>query len=225
MFERRLQSGESVNRSWLCFSPSKGSVYCYVCKLRTTSRSLLAHGEFSDWKHARTRLANHEKLGEHHQSVLLLARRSLEIGQVDHELTQQAKQIEQYSQSVLKRLIKVLTFLCQRGLALSGDNQVIGSVRNGNYLGILKLLSEYNDFLKQHLQQHARYGSGHTNYLSSTKCEEQWRTHEGVSGVKPPPQMKISKEMKTSYLGTNRVFSYRDRRNFSYVFLRYPTCL
>ena len=96
MFERHLQSGEPVNHSWLCFSLSKGSVHCYVCKPMTTSRSLLAHGGFSDWKHASTRLANHEKSEEHHQSVLSLARRSLEIGLVDHGLTQQAKQIERY---------------------------------------------------------------------------------------------------------------------------------
>ena len=72
-----------------------------------------------------------------------MAKRSLEIGQVDHGLTQQAKEIEQYWQSVLKR--KVLTFICQRSLALRGDNQVIGSVRNGNYQCILELLSEYDD--------------------------------------------------------------------------------
>ena len=83
-FERRLQSWESVNRLWLCFSPSKGSVYCYVSKLMTTSRSPVAHGGFLDWKHDSTILANHEKSEEHHQSVLSLARRSLEIGQVGH---------------------------------------------------------------------------------------------------------------------------------------------
>ena len=114
MLERRLQARGCV------FAPSKGSVNCYVCELMTTSRSLLAHGGFSDWKHANARLANHEKSEEHHQSVLSSARRSLEIGQVDYERTQQGKQIEQYWQSVLKR--KVLTFLCQRSLARKGDN-------------------------------------------------------------------------------------------------------
>ena len=59
--------------------------------------------------------------------MLSLARRSLEIGQVDHGLTQQAKQMEQYWQSVLKR--NVLTFLCQRNLALRGYSQVVGSVK------------------------------------------------------------------------------------------------
>ena len=48
----------------------------------------------------------------------------------------------------------------------------MGSVANGNYLGMLELLAQYDDFLKQHIQKHANLGSGHTNYLSSTICEE-----------------------------------------------------
>ena len=48
----------------------------------------------------------------------------------------------------------------------------MGSAANGNYLGILELLAQYDDFLKQHIQKHAHLGSGHTNYLSSTLCEE-----------------------------------------------------
>ena len=41
----------------------------------------------------------------------------------------------------------------------------------------------------------------------------QWRTHGGGFGGQNPPPLKILKEMKTSYVGTNRVFSYRDSRN------------
>ena len=48
----------------------------------------------------------------------------------------------------------------------------MGSASNGNYLGMLELLAQYDDFLKQHIQNHANLGSGHTNYLSSTICEE-----------------------------------------------------
>ena len=58
-------------------------------------------------------------------------------------------------------MIRVLTFLYQRGLAIKDDdNEIIGSVRNGNYLGMLELLSEYDDFLKQHIQRHTSCESG-----------------------------------------------------------------
>ena len=135
-------------------------------------RSQLTHGGFFDWKHASARLSDHETSKDHHQAVLSLARRTAEVGRIDHELSQQVSQVEDYWRSLLKRLVSVLTFLCERGLAIRGDDQIIGSVHNGNYLGLLELLSEYDDFLKQHIQKHANCGSGHTSYLSSTICDE-----------------------------------------------------
>ena len=48
----------------------------------------------------------------------------------------------------------------------------MGSAANGSYLGMLELLAQYYDFLKQHIHKHANLGSGHTNYFSSTICEE-----------------------------------------------------
>ena len=68
--------------------------------------------------------------------------------------------------------VDVIKLSCERGLALRGENEIMGSAANGNYLGMLELLAQYDDFLKQHIQKHANLGSGHTNYLSSTICEE-----------------------------------------------------
>ena len=48
----------------------------------------------------------------------------------------------------------------------------MGSAANGNCLDMLELLAQYDDFLKQLIQKHANLGCGHTNYLSSTICEE-----------------------------------------------------
>ena len=39
-----------------------------------------------------------------------------------------------------------------RGLAIRGDDEITGSVRKGNYLDILELSSEYDDFFKRHIQ-------------------------------------------------------------------------
>ena len=172
MFTRRMQNGESINRSWMCFSPSTGRVYCFACKLMGAPQSQLTHGGFCDWRHASARLVEHETSKDHLQAILGLARRTAEIGTIDSDLSQQVSQVEDYWRSLLKRLVSVLTFLCERGLAIRGDDQIIGSVHNGNYLGLLELLSEYDDFLKHHIQKHANRGTGHTSYLSSTVCDE-----------------------------------------------------
>jgi len=48
----------------------------------------------------------------------------------------------------------------------------LGSAHNGNYLGILELLAQFDPFLKDHLQKFGQKGRGRTSYLSSTICEE-----------------------------------------------------
>ena len=69
-------------------------------------------------------------------------------------------------------MISVIVFISARGLAFRGENETLGSPRNGNYLGILELVAEYDEFLRDHIKAHGNRGSGHTNYLSSTICEE-----------------------------------------------------
>ncbi|XP_042204329.1 uncharacterized protein LOC121854007 [Homarus americanus] len=135
------------------------------------SRSQFTSDGFCDWKHA-NRLVVHEQSKDHIQAVLSAASRAKGAGGIDSKLTTHVRQIEQYWCSLLKRLISVLKFICERGLALRGDDEIIGSPHNRNYLGLLELLAEYDDFLRQHIQNHANRGTGHTNYLSSTICEE-----------------------------------------------------
>ena len=163
-------------------------------------------------------------------------------GRVDVELAQQAEQVENYWRSVLKRLIGVIKFSCERGLTLRGENEIIGSYReyaicnrwwgwrlsdvdptpsidqsgfarkernlhcdvHVTYPSPMKTntycrrlgrqtLSGWRDrsdpemwlverqewwwcsvwrFTEAAHPKHANLGSGHTNYLSSTICEE-----------------------------------------------------
>ncbi|KAL4153194.1 hypothetical protein QTP88_001027 [Uroleucon formosanum] len=54
---------------------------------------------------------------------------------------------------LLKRLIKVTLFLAERGLAFRGDSEKIGESSNGNFLGILELLANYDPVLNEHLNK------------------------------------------------------------------------
>ena len=93
-----------------------------------------------------------------------MTRRAKDRERVDLELEQQTQQYTKYSVSVLKRLVSVITFLCERGLAIRGENETLRSSSNENYLGILVLLAIYYDFLTKHIQEHANRGSSHINY-------------------------------------------------------------
>ena len=48
----------------------------------------------------------------------------------------------------------------------------MGSNQNGNYLGLLEFLSEYDPFLAQHLQTYGNKGKVATSYLSANICEQ-----------------------------------------------------
>ena len=126
---------------------------------------------FNDWKHAHELLLHHEHSKQHYDAmVAVCARKS--TNQIDFNLISQHESELHYWKQVLQRIVHTVQFLCIRGLAFRGDNELIGSSRNGNYLGILELLSNYDSFIAEHISKHANKGRGHTSYLSSTICEQ-----------------------------------------------------
>jgi len=127
---------------------------------------------FSNWKNFNERLFKHETSKNHLNAFIAFKDRSTILGRIDVELQKQMDQEKFYWKMVLTRLVSIIKFLCKRGLALRGDNELIGSRSNENYLGLLELIAEYDEFLKKHIQETGNCGSGKTNYLSSTICEE-----------------------------------------------------
>ena len=71
---------------------------------------------------------------------------------IDFELTQQIEDETEYWRKVLQRIASVIFFICERGLPFRGD--IIGSARNGNYLGMLELMTRHDDFSKGHLKKY-----------------------------------------------------------------------
>ena len=91
---------------------------------------------------------------------------------MDNHLVDELEREITYWRAVLMRVLDVLKFLCERGLAIRGKDETIGSVHNGNFLGIIELLSLYDLFLKRHLDTYVNKGKGTTSYLSHTICDE-----------------------------------------------------
>ena len=58
------------------------------------SHSQLSNDGYTDWKHASTRLSEHETSKEHLESVLSLANRTKITGKIDEELEKQAEEVE-----------------------------------------------------------------------------------------------------------------------------------
>ena len=90
---------------------------------------------------------------------------------MDSQLVSQIEE-QKYWSALSERIIKVVKFLAKRGLAFRSGDEKIESPNNGNYLGLLELLTKFDPFMAEHSKAHANKGKGHTLYLSKTICEE-----------------------------------------------------
>ena len=55
--------------------------------------------------------------------------------------------------NILKRILDVILFLAERGLAFRGDEEKLDSVHNGNFLGFIEVLAKYDPVLDDHLKR------------------------------------------------------------------------
>jgi hypothetical protein len=62
--------------------------------------------------------------------------------------------------------------LTSRGLPIHGENELIGSPKNGNFLGCLELIAKSDPFMADNLARYGNKGRGVPSYLSSTIVDE-----------------------------------------------------
>ena len=157
------------------YSPSTGCLFCFVCKRFSTisasgNSSSLATTGFDSWDHS-GRLNDHERHRESLSKYAIRLAKHETIDRCNVHVDSYARE-NSYWKEALRKLVSVVTFLVTRRLALRGSNEVFGSGHNGNYLGCLELLSEYDPFLAQHIEKYGNRGRGNPSYLSSTICVE-----------------------------------------------------
>ncbi|XP_032890687.1 zinc finger MYM-type protein 1-like [Amblyraja radiata] len=165
-------NGEHYKREWLLYSPSKGSVYCFVCKLFAPKGSThFARNEgFSDWRNTAV-IDNHEKSTTHRDAMLTYLTRKQGLG-LTQPLEKQIEEEYNYWEDVLRCVVAVICTLAERGLAFRGKVEKFGSLNNGNYLGLLELISQFDPFLAAHISRYGNAGKGNPSYLSKMICEE-----------------------------------------------------
>ncbi|XP_066590524.1 zinc finger MYM-type protein 1-like [Prorops nasuta] len=172
-FYRKLSNDEKCERKWIIFSESTGNIFCYACKLFSTNQTnVFVQKGFCNWKKAEEVIVGHENSVEHCRCMLMWNDYMHLNMRIDHDLENVINNEISYWCQVLKRVVAVVRFLAERGLSFRGTHEVIGSSNNGNYLGILELLAEFDPFLKMHIEKYANKGTGYVSYLSKTIYEE-----------------------------------------------------
>lgn len=170
LFTSKKSNGEQYKREWLMYSPTSGKVYCFVCKLFSSSTSSLARGGFCDWRNSCI-IHQHENSADHRDALLtyLTRRRACTIAE---KLDEQIERDRDYWRHVLQRVIAVICTLAERGLGFRGSDETFGSQGNGNFIGLLELVAKFDPFLASHIEKYGSSGSGKTSYLSKTTCDE-----------------------------------------------------
>ena len=98
------------------YSPSTGNVYCFFCKLFGDGSSAFTHSGYSDWKHSVEQVEMHEAGQSHRNARLTWLARTQVLG-IDAELLDQFRDEASYWREVLMRIVAVIKFLSERGLA------------------------------------------------------------------------------------------------------------
>jgi hypothetical protein len=91
---------------------------------------------------------------------------------VDRLMKNQIEDEMSHWRKILHRVLEAVRFLSVRALAIRGDNQIIGSTKNGNFLGVMELIGKFDTFTAEHLKKHGNPGRGNVSYLSDTIVDE-----------------------------------------------------
>ena len=157
------------------FTPLPQEVFSAVfCLVTSTLQHMQFSGTgFSDWKHASSRLIDHDNSAAHHSAQVAHSSQRQVCGRIDCEIGKQLEAEKRYWHDILKRVHgTVIKFLSERGLPFRGDNEILNSPHNRIYLGVLELISKFDPFLRNHIETYRNKGKGRPSYLSSTICEE-----------------------------------------------------
>ena len=182
-----LPNKEVVKRDWLVWSESRHALFCFPCRLYSTqpasTRSSFAstsgYSTEMKWQKLYIRIPEHQTSNGHKECYLTLRCYEKFLGRgcaIFQNIEKHIDSEREVWRQILRRMLDVTFFLGERGLAFRGDSQRIGDSNNGNFLGILELLSRYDPILEKHLHrvQEAQQ-SGHrlqVHYLSGDTQNE-----------------------------------------------------
>ena len=146
----------------MVWSKTTRSLYCFSCCLfnevpPSAARSLFSHpkmGYNDNWRKLHDKVKSHEQSVNHANSYIswkyLLVALEVKSGVDSHFQRKLCEEKARWRQ-ILKALLGVTLFLAERHLAFRGLSSTIGEIDNGNFLGLLELLSSYHLITKQHL--------------------------------------------------------------------------
>ncbi|XP_024626895.1 zinc finger MYM-type protein 1-like [Medicago truncatula] len=169
LYTRVLPNGEKCDRDWLVYSKELDRVFCFCCKVykRWVGNGQLTNEGFSDWSHVSERLREHETSMEHVKNMTTWyeLRQRMQKNQIIDKTSQRLLQKEKdHWINVLKRIISIVKFLAKYNLAFRGSKEKLYESSNGNFLGLIEMLAEFDPIVQEHVRR-ITHDDLHFHYL------------------------------------------------------------
>ncbi|XP_076898712.1 uncharacterized protein LOC143552344 [Bidens hawaiensis] len=158
MYTRRLSNGETCDRVWLVYSKEVDKLFCFCCKLfrKGQPKGGLDSAGFANWKHSSIRLKDHESSIEHMKNMkqwFEMLKRLKCKETIDKVAYEQFKKERYYWREVIFRILALVKFLAKNGLAFRGSYEKLYQKSNGNFLGLIEMLEEFDPIIKEHVRR------------------------------------------------------------------------
>lgn len=170
LYSQTANGREKVKRDWLLLSKCNMSLHCVPCilfseEVEQKSQSALNSKEglrasTTKWQKLYSKLPEHEKSTPHKHCYWKwrnLQHSLLKGTGVDGQFQKEFQTQVEKNRALLERLLDVTLFLASRNLAFRGDNDELGDIHNGNFLGLLELISHYDSIMREHLEKVKEY--------------------------------------------------------------------
>jgi hypothetical protein len=156
-YTRILSNGEECDRDWLVYSKELDRVYCFSCKVfaKGHRKGKLANDGFNDWTHLSERLKEQETSVDHviNMTTLYELRNRLQKEQtIDKVAQQQLEKEKEHWRKVLFRIVAIVKFLGKHNLAFRGHNYKLYEDSNGNFLGLIEMLAEFDPVIQERVR-------------------------------------------------------------------------
>lgn len=168
-YDKKLSNNEKVPRTWLVYSKSNNSVFCFCCKLFKEYDNIFNDDKgYTDWRHLSQNLDRHEKSKGHFENVKkwVEIKKSLEKGRTVDSVNQNLIQLEKKRwTSVIERIFCAIQYLAGQNLAFRGSNEKLFEKGNGNFLKLMESIAKFDNVMAEHLSKIQKKSSHMPHYL------------------------------------------------------------
>uniref|UniRef100_A0A9J8CNG3 TTF-type domain-containing protein n=1 Tax=Cyprinus carpio carpio TaxID=630221 RepID=A0A9J8CNG3_CYPCA len=170
-YMRSMKNGEKSLRSWMLYSMSTDSVFCFACTVFGKRDNALSNCGFRTWRNLAHHLKEHEYSKGHCDNMTNWheLQRRLQTNTTIDQRQQDLMQIEiEHWKGVIRRVIAIICHLAERNQALRGTTSELYDPHNGNFLAQVELMAQFDSVMTEHIRRIQNQETRRVHYLSGT---------------------------------------------------------